>query len=129
MKIKKSITRLVKLKSKLEKKVITLERLYPSSLMEVSKSKYTIESKTNYGPNIKLGVRNKFGVEKIFGLSKILVRKKNLVLEKIAPKNFGFSKIMCPIFFCLKRNFASKKILGPRQSLGPKKICVLKICV
>ena len=76
MKIKKTITRLVKLKSKLEKKVVTLERLYPSSLMEVSKSKYTIESKTNYGPKIKLGVRNRFGVEKIFGLGKILVRKK-----------------------------------------------------
>ena len=57
--------------TRLEYKVFSLERLYPSSPVEVSKSQTNIGSKKNLGPK-RFGVHKNFGSKKNFGPTKIV---------------------------------------------------------
>ena len=84
--------------TRLESKVFSLERLYPSSTVEVSKSKTNIGSKKNMGPqkfwvckNLKpkkFRFQIKVWLKKSLGHKIFLDPQKLLVKKMLTPKNF-----------------------------------------
>ena len=89
---------------KFESILFSLERLYPMSLVEVSKSKKNIGSEKNFGSKRNFGSTKNFGSKTIVCLNKNLTSKnfeseKNFKSEKTfwGMNNLGFQKkILCP---------------------------------
>ena len=78
-------------KTRLESKVFSLPRLYPSSPVEVSKSLTFNGFKKDFGSEKNYGAKKNFGRENFFCL-----------------KSFGSKKIVGPKFFLAQINFGSE---------------------
>ena len=90
--------------TRLESTVLSLKRLYPLSLLEVSKSQKVLGHKKKFGLMKIFGHKEILGPQIFFGPKQLWV-KKYLILKKFwAQTNFRIKKSK------LRKNFVTKKV-------------------